>query len=169
MPRLKIFAFITLITLGFGVALVGDAPAGERGKVVDREVNYATNFQTVKIPDVDGHTNHLYEAQLIGFNERFGPAVGANIGRIDVIKGAGLVQGYTHFTYPDGSTITSKWEGENRGMGRGISGSASGEGTWTYIKGTGKYEGIQGSGTYKSYILGPGQWYSDSEGEYTLP
>jgi hypothetical protein len=55
------------------------------------------------------------------------------------------------------------------GAGRSISGSSSTEETWTYTKGTGKFEGFQGAGTFKAYILGPGQWYSDWEGECTLP
>ena len=37
------------------------------------------------------------------------------------------------------------------------------------LKGTGKFEGIKGDGTYKYWVVGPGQWYSDGEGEYTLP
>jgi hypothetical protein len=38
-----------------------------------------------------------------------------------------------------------------------------------FVKGTGKFKGIQAEGTYKSYILGTGQGYSDGVGEYTLP
>jgi hypothetical protein len=34
MSRFKLFAFIILITMAFGVTLVGDALAGEKGKVV---------------------------------------------------------------------------------------------------------------------------------------
>jgi len=60
-------------------------------------------------------------------------------------------------------------EGRLKGAARSISGASSTEGTWTCIKGTGKFKGIQGAGTWKSYILGPGQWYTDIEGEYTLP
>jgi hypothetical protein len=87
----------------------------------------------------------------------------------DSIKGAGAIQGYNYTTFPDGSTITSNFEAKAMGGGRGISGTASSESTWTYMRGTGKFEGIQGRGTAKSYTLGPGQSYSNAEGEYTLP
>jgi hypothetical protein len=54
-------------------------------------------------------------------------------------------------------------------MGATLVGGSSGEGTWTYTKATGKFENIQGRGEMKSTILGPGQFYLDFEGEYTLP
>ena len=87
----------------------------------------------------------------------------------DYTKGIGPAEGYSFYTYPDGSTITTKWKSEAKTVGRGITGGGGGESTWTYIKGTGKFEGIQGGGTSKYWVLGPGQWYSDGEGEYTLP
>jgi hypothetical protein len=79
---------------------------------------------------------------------------------LDLLKGEGTVQGYTQCTFPDGSTATQKWEGKI---------GASSTGTWTYIKGTGKFEGIQGEGTWKSYSMSPDRWYSEGVGEYTLP
>jgi hypothetical protein len=118
---------------------------------------------------VEGHTIHLIESKGIGFNEKWGAYLIYEPMTLDVTKGEGPLQGYSQFTYPDGSTITNKWEGKNMGGGRTITGAASGEGTWTYIKGTGKFEGIQGGGTFKSYNMGPGQFYADFEGEYTLP
>jgi hypothetical protein len=62
---------------------------------------------------------------------------------MDLIKGEGTHQGYDHVTFPDGSTITYKFEGKNIGAGRTITGSHSSEGSWTDINGTGKFEGIQ--------------------------
>ena len=42
-------------------------------------------------------------------------------------------------------------------------GKREGEGTWTYVKGTGRFEGIQGEGTSSgiSHV-----WYSDGRGVY---
>jgi len=167
MSKSKIVGIMALIAIA--IVLAGDVVAGEKGKVVAREVFYATTYHTLKVPDVEGHTNRLLEAKSIYFNEKFGPAVGVLTQLQDVIKGAGTLEGYNHYTYPDGSTISVKWKGESKGGGLSLSGVATAEGTWTFIKGTGKYEGIQGRGTWKSYVLAPGQWYSDSEGEYTLP
>jgi len=169
MSKIRIFAFIALITLAFGLALVGNAMAGERGKVVLRDVYFATGFPSAKVPDTEGHAIYLIEAKGMSFSEKWGPCLLVQSGIGDYTKGLGPAEGYTHRTYPDGSTITTKYKGEAKTVGRGITGGGGGEVTWTFIKGTGKFEGIQGGGTSKYWVLGPGQWYSDSEGEYTLP
>jgi hypothetical protein len=153
--------------------LVGDAAAGERGKIIVREVDYSTAVHTLKVPDVEGHTIFLSEAKGIGFSEKWGAYLGYKTYTLDLIKGEGTQAGYGHYTFPDGSTYDTKFEGKNKGsalkFSAGIVGSAAAEGTWTYIKGTGKFEGIQGGGTWKSYGMAPDQWYCDVEGEYTLP
>ena len=170
MSKFKIVGIVALIVFTMGILLLGDALAGERGKFVARWVVYGTSFQTLKVPDVEGHTIFLTEAKGIAFSEKWGAHLIYLTGTYDIIKkGEGTVQGYNQMTFPDGSTITSKWEGKLMGRGRTVTGASSTEGTWTYIKGTGKFEGIQGVGTYKSYILGTGQWYNDMEGDYTLP
>ena len=43
----------------------------------------------------------------------------------------------------------------------------SGEGTWTYVGGTGKFNGLTGKGTYKSKAAGDSM-EDQIEGEYTL-
>jgi hypothetical protein len=169
MSRCKILTVVALMAFAMGIFLVGDALAGETGKVADRGVYYAATVHTLKVPDVEGHTIYLFESKGIGFSEKWGACLIYQICTLDLIKGEGTHQGYNQVTFPDGSTLTTKFEGKNMGASRTITGSHSSEGTFTYIKGTGKFEGIQGGGTYKSYHMGPGQWYSDSEGEYTLP
>ena len=162
-------AFIVFIALVVGVTAVGDALAGERGKVVSREVYCASSFPSVKVPDAEGHAIYLVDAKGVGFNEAWGASAAVCTGTSEVIKGGGPVTGYAHFTFADGSTLTSKYKGEAKGAAYGATGRREGEGTWAYIKGTGRFEGIQGEGTYKWYVIAPGIWYSDGEGEYTLP
>jgi len=169
MKAIRVMAFIALIALAFGIATVGDAQAGERGKVVSRDVLFATGFQSAKVPDVEGHVIYLLDAKGMSFNEKWGPCLLVLSGAGDYTKGLGPAEGYSHYTYPDGSTITTKWKAEAKTVGRGITGGGGGEATWTYIKGTGRFEGIKGGGTSKYWVLGPGQWYTDGEGEYTLP
>ena len=169
MSRFKLFAFIALITSAFGIALVGDGVAGEKGKAVVRDVFFSTSYTSAKVPDVEGHALHLLEAKGMSFSEQWGPCLFVQSAVQDYTKGVGTHEGYIHYTYPDGSTITIKLKGEAKAAGPGITGSARGEGTWTYLKGTGKFEGIQGGGTREYWVLGPGQWYSDAKGEYTLP
>jgi hypothetical protein len=169
MSKSKIVAMMVLVIFAMGIFLVGDALAGERGKVANREVSNHTPVHTLKVPDVEGHTIYLMEAKGIVFTEKWGACLLYGTYTLDLIKGEGTGQGYTHYTFPDGSTLDFKWEGRIKGGGRGTTGSASAEAPWTYIKGTGKFEGIQGGGTFKSYTVGPGQVYVDIEGAYTLP
>jgi hypothetical protein len=169
MCKFKFVGMMVLITFAMGIVLAGDAVAAEKGKVEGRQVYYMTTIQTLKVPDVEGHTVNLLEAKGIFSSEKWGAALIYQINTLDFIKGGGTFQGYTHTTYPDGSTTTSKFEGKSTGGGVGTTGMASSEGTWTYVKGTGKFQGIQGRGTFKSYVLAPSQFYSDLQGEYTLP
>ena len=161
MTRFKLLAFIALITLAFGVALVADALAGEKVKVVRRNANHMTTFQAVKVGDVEGHNLYLFEAKGITFDEKWGVGLDAVTGTMDDMNGESTGVGYDTFTFPDGSTFTARWEGKG-----GPSGS---QGTWTCIKGTGKFAGMQGHGTWKTSNVGPGQFVGDDEGEYTLP
>jgi hypothetical protein len=144
--------------------------AAEKGKVIFRIASYITTSNTLKVPDVEGHAMILFEAKGITFYEKWGAALISQIISFDLTKGAGTYQGYDYTTFPDGSTTTNKIEGKTTATGVGlVTGIAASEGTWTYVKGTGKFQGIQGGGTYKQNTVGPGQYYGDFEGEYTLP
>jgi len=163
---------IMLITLSLVLLLlltVAFVQAAEKGKVTAREVMYATNYQSIPVGDVEGHIVFLYEAKGIGFWEPWGAALAKESGIGDRTKGLGSNEAYTIITYPDGSTITIKGKGETKSAGPGKTGAGGGEGTWSFVSGTGKFQGIQGEGTSKWWHLGPGQYYVDFEGEYTLP
>jgi hypothetical protein len=169
MSKFKIVGMMVLIAFAMGIVLAGDVVAAEKGKVTYRQVFNVTTIHTLKVPDVEGHAYTLFEAKGILFSEKWGPGVVSMIASFDLIKGAGTFQGYTHTTFPDGSTITAKFEGKSITTGVGLTGIGLSEATWTYVKGTGKFQGIQGRGTSKSNTLAPGQFYADAEGEYTLP
>ncbi len=161
MSKSKIVGILALVGFAMGSLLVSDALAEERGKISMREVLYGTTFHIQKVSDVEEHAIIAYEAKGIAFYEKWGTCLVTETGTLDFLKGEGPGKGYNHYTFPDGSTITMKWEAKI-GAGRG-------EGTWTPIKGTGKFLGIQGEGTWKSYNMSPERWYDDSEIKYTLP
>jgi hypothetical protein len=170
MKAIRVMAFVALIGFALGIAIVGDALAGEKGKVVVRDVFFAQGYlASTKVADMEGHAINLLEAKGMSFSEKWGPCLLVLSVVQDYTKGVGPYEGYIHYTYSDGSTITIRIKGEGKGGGPGTTGSAKGEGTWTYLKGTGKFEGIQGGGTREYWVLGPGQWYADAKGEYTLP
>ena len=170
MSKLKIVGMMALMAFALGSILVGNAVAGESGKILIREVYYIPTVHTLKVPDMEGHIYTLFEEKGIGFHEKWGNWLITVVGTADVKKaeGTSTVQFYVHYTFPDGSTITFKGEGGSVPR-RGIIGEPSGEGTAIPIKGTGKFEGIQGRVAWKSYRLAPDQLYSYPELEYTLP
>ena len=169
MCKFKFVGMMLLIAFAMSIVLVGDVVAAEKGKVAGRQVWHVTTIHALKVPDVEGHVINVLEAKGIVSYEKWGAALIDQINTMDLIKGAGTMQGYNQVTFPDGSTITSRFEGKVTGGGTGVTGMASAESTSTYIKGTGKFQGIQGRGTAKAYVLAPGQYYSDWDGEYTLP
>ncbi|MGA2468979.1 MAG: hypothetical protein ABSH06_32170 [Thermodesulfobacteriota bacterium] len=163
---------IMVIVISLVLLLLLAAPfvqAAERGKVTSRNFYYATNVQIIPVGDVEGHVIFVLEAKGITIGEPWGAALIKESITGDRTKRLGPGEGYSVYTYPDGSTITTKFKGEVTAAGRSKTGTSEGEGTWTYVRGTSKFQGIQGGGTFKYKELGPGQWYSDLEGEYTLP
>jgi len=169
MRSIRVMACIAMVALFVGVAVVGDALAGEKGKTVSRIAWFASSCPSAKVADVEGHAIILVEAKGIIFDEKWGAAMADESGICDYIKGAGPNEGYDVYTFSDGSTIVGRWKGSATAGSVGLLKSAGGEGTWSYVKGTGKFEGIQGGGTYKYWVLGPGRWYAEREGEYTIP
>ena len=169
MSKSKIIGLIALICLALSVSASPTAVGAEKGKIAGRIVRFAPGFESASVPDVEGHTIYLLKMKGIFFSDKWGTASVILRGTADLIKGAGTLEGYDQYTFPDGSTITSRWKGTQKGAGAGITGGAGGEATWTYVKGTGKFAGIKGEGTSKFWIVAPGQTYTDFEGEYTLP
>jgi hypothetical protein len=162
MSRFKLLAFVTLITMAFSVALVADALAGEGGKLVRRNVYHTTNFQAVKVGDVEGHTMWLIERKGITFHEKWGAGLVTCTGSGEgEPNGDWTGGGFDQFTFSDGSTYTETWEGKG--------GPSGGQGTFTATWGTGKLAGIQAQGRWKDNPLEAAQSYADGEGEYTLP
>ena len=119
MSRFKLIAFIALITLAFAVTLVGDALAGEKGKLVSRLVFHVTTFQSVKVGDVEGHTLWLVEQKAITFNQKWGAGLVTTTGMGEGDpKGDWTGGGFDQYTFPDGSTYTDRWEGRSVRRGK---------------------------------------------------
>jgi len=161
MSKSKIVGMMGLIAFTMGILLIGNSLAGEKGKVASRIDYLATVVHTIKVPDMEDHTIWLVEAKGIYFSEKWGNALVYQIFTWDSIKGSGPCRGYDRWAFPDGSTIDGPWEGKSTG--------ASVEGTLTLIKGTGKFEGIQGKGKFKAQMLSADQYYGHQEIDYTLP
>ena len=151
--------FLLILPLMIEVTSVLSA---EKGKVVYRNVWYVTDLQMAEVPNVEGYSVYSAKAKGITFNEKWGNALGTLSGIAIATKGVWSYEGYMQYTFSDGSTITEKYKGGDTAPGVG-------GGTGTYVKGTGKFNGIKGDTKWEVYLLGPGQFYADLEAEYTLP
>lgn len=83
-------------------------------------------------------------------------------------KGSGTYRGYEVLTFKDGSTIMSQMEGSNKPSEDGK--YVHFKGIFTYTNGTGRFEGIEGSGELegRSYIATGSGGYYDFEGTYSI-
>ena len=167
MSRFKLIAFIALITLAFGVALISDALAGE--KVKFRTSIYRVKVEAVPVGDEEGHVVVVYEDKGISTNlegKKFldGWAF-RQAGLSDANRNAGAwsAQGYGEFTDPDGDKIYVAYEGKK------LQKDLPGEGMVRLIKGTGQWQGIQGKGKWRSYYPANDRQYSDVEWDVEWP
>ena len=167
MSRSKLIASIVLITLAFGVALVGDALAGE--KVKFRDAVYSVKWEQVAVGDEEGHVVAAYEGKGIITNMQGKKFLDGWLyresGLMDINGKAGTLscKGYSEFTDPDGDKIYVAWEGGK------VKKDLPNEGTVNLIKGTGKWQGIQGKGNWIGYSPANDRWYADAEWDVQWP
>jgi hypothetical protein len=68
-------------------------------------------------------------------------------------------------TYPDGSTTMDRYQGTDKSNGDLV----VSEGTFTFVSGTGKFEGIKGKGTFKGTRYSNGMSIIDYEAKVAVP
>ena len=162
MSRSKIVGMMALIAFVVGIALVSHAGAGE--KIKCREVSYVTKFEQINVGDEKGHVIALVEAKGI-YSNREGKTfcegwLHWEAGLLNIDSKTGMTgNGYLILTDKDGDKLYMKWNT-----------NPSGPNPWTFYKGTGKFEGIKGEGTWSSvHYSDPSVFYVDLEGEVELP
>ncbi len=144
--RFTIVAF-AILGLFIGVSLAGaETMKWHRTTVL-------TKIELLKVEDVPDHVIGLYEHTGGGYFETGEVASVTEKGTIDYIKGNGTSQGYTRLMFEDGSTIDTKFQNATRAdpSGKGM----RFEGTSTILQGTGRWAGIQGTGTHTGRRLVP--------------
>ena len=163
MFRSKLFAALTVALSVFGITMLDCAVAGEKSKWHGTSV--ATKWHQLEVGDEEGHVIAIYEAKQVYFNENTGEkmvSITNNTMDFNLKTGQGTVKGYGMSTFPNGDKTFRMHEGKPVGKGHW-------KGTHSYIKGTGKYEGIKGGGTWDSYSLAEGVSYIEVESEIELP
>jgi hypothetical protein len=171
MSKSKIMALIALINLAFTVTAIGNAVAGEEVQQKTRAVYSYFKAEAAKVGDVPGHVIGVGEANGLTFPEKDEPAAYSVQVMFDYVNGSGPHWGYAMSTWGDGSTTVVKVEGTTTATQGGK--ISLFKGTYTYVKGTGRYAGIKGGGSYTGKRVTPmaaGAFcYSDSTDTYTLP
>lgn len=161
--RSRLLLIILTLIIALGVTTTS---AQDKVKVKFTKYMVMTKYEAKEVPDTEGHILMQYEGKDISSD---GKLICYKIGQADYIKGAGPVKGYNECVNREGDTIFDKFEGmsitKKSPEGKDI---ITFKGTYTYIKGTGKYEGIQGGGTFHGMMIGKEVLSSDMEGEYII-
>jgi hypothetical protein len=92
-----------------------------------------------------------------------GPTVDVSIG--DMSGSMARNHGYSTTVMDNRDTTIVRYEGA---MQMKKDGSGTLKGTWRYVRGTGKFRGISGSGTYKGEGAADGSAWADISGHYSL-
>ena len=141
-------------------------------KFKGRVISQTHKLHVIKVGDVEGHIITIFQRRGLHFsNGEVGSYV--NWATSDTIKGKGKFEGYNRVTYEDGSSTDAMFQGTSEPL----EGSRStGKGTFSYIGGSGRFEGIKGSGSFTYRTITPytkdetkSDIIVDSTGTYTLP
>jgi hypothetical protein len=141
--------------------------AQKKVKVKFRAFAVVTKMERFEVDDTKGHVVSIAENKGVTSDGKF---VRYFTSRTDLIKGNGTLSGYGKYVeVKDGDAIFLKFDGS-------VSTIKSPEGKlkitfkgpYSYTKGTGKYENIQGGGTFSGGYIGKGILSVDVEGEYFI-
>lgn len=127
------------------------------------------NVKVFEVGDVPDHTITVAQPRGLAFLDSGDVAELRATETLESEGGEGTYRGYEVLTFEDGSTIVSEFEGEDRMSENGR--HIDFQGTYRHIRGTGRFAGIEGSGTQegRSYVASGAGFYVDVEGTYTLP
>lgn len=85
-------------------------------------------------------------------------------GSTDVVSGNGTQRGYWTTEDADGDLAGGTFEGRVTTF----NGEVTTQGAYTILRGTGKFSGVSGSGTYRGRMTSPVGWEAKWEGAYQL-
>ena len=150
------------------------APQAEAKTVKFKVTGPLTKVEWIAVPDVKGHVVALYERRGVAIFENGETAAYHTRGTSDLIKGQGTYHGYSDYLYEDGSTVIFKYTGTLTLAPGDKMRTLKGEGT--YIKGTGRFEGIKGKASFIGKYVTPytkdetkGDAVFDVTATYTVP
>jgi hypothetical protein len=136
-------------------------------------VSMVEKIEMVKVTQTEGVMIGVMDRKGLSIFDNGEVATTSCRGTIDTKKGW---QGYSSIVFRDGSTLLLSWKGPTTS-------SRPGDGklweyglTFEYVEGTGRFEGIKGSGTFTGKVpewdadyKAKGFAYYDWKGNYTVP
>jgi len=136
----------------FGILVIsawvlGSAVPAQTEEVKWRLISMRTKVDTNKVDDQEGHLVGTLERKGLMLHDNGEVANELNKVIFDYSKDVRKFQGYCLQTFKDGSTIMMKHQGKND-AGKYIDTS------FELIKGTGRFEGINGKGTFTGQDYG---------------
>ena len=161
----SMLSFILLIALGPIVTQAGAETMNFK------LVSMVEKMERVKVTHIDGVVIGVMDRKGLSIFKNGDIATTSCRGTFDTKKG---FQGYSSIAFDDGSTLVLSWKGPTRM----VPGDKFREylATFEYAKGTGRFKGIKGSGTFTAKAP---QWnkdykamgftYYEWSGTYTLP
>jgi hypothetical protein len=156
----------SLLIAAFGVSLAGSASAGE---LISGTNTYSTHQRTWQTGEFSGY--YMYDS-----TGAFEPHSGVMPGGQVECHGAGfwtpeeiMGDGVCIFgEAPSQWTVAFKMDPNNKFDARSVD-KYQRRGTWTVVRGTGKYVGMTGTGSFISGPVVDGQKTTQWEGEVELP
>jgi hypothetical protein len=165
------------MTLLISVALIfaigiSSSTAQQKIKVAGKFTSTQTRMDSSAIGDAEGHVFSLTEYKgtnvSTGEHKFMDGAQVFNVSFTDLVKGNGPQQGYIEFSQQDDRTY-AKWEGNvTTTLSAEDTPIITFEGTFSWIKGTGQFENIQGKGTYSGQFTSKTTYSTEWTGEYII-
>jgi len=150
----------------FGILVIsawvlGSASPTQAEDIKWKLISTVTKVDTHKVDDQEGHILGTVERKGLMLHDNGDVANELNKVIFDNVAGVSKWQGYCLQTFKDGSTIMMKHQGTNA-KGQIV------EASFELIKGTGRFDGIKGQGTFTGQDYGSFN-YLKFTGTYTLP
>lgn len=161
MATSRILSVMIALAMILCLVTINSSVAGDKEKLKATGTSVTVKFEKIDISDEEGHIIAIFENKQVWFTEgtdEKSTAISRGIMDFNAKTGKGTLSGYSVRTYKNGEKWFSRYEGKPAGKGRW-------EGTHTYHGGTGKYEGMTGSGTWKTQSLARGIAIMEAEGE----
>jgi hypothetical protein len=160
------FAVASVLAFSSGLAMA------EGGKISGTASLSYTKQEASLAPSAAGYM--LVNGELTGTNKNTGNTDYMSDAKVDnreigqLFQGNGPHTGYYTMS-KDGNSATALWKGDvTTLLAEDGSPRTSFKGTWEYVAGTGKYNGLKGNGEYHGNFTSKTTYNVDWSGEYSL-